>query len=79
MEFIIQLFLINFKFTSLDVLTSYHKNRENVVFYGSFMSNKYDSISGIPQGSNFGPLLFLLFIIGLCEESLSKIQSIATG
>lgn len=44
------------------LLRSYLLHRRQYVLIEGFHSFQYPSISGVPQGSNLGPLLFLLFI-----------------
>lgn len=41
---------------------SYLQDWQLRVKYRSFVSKSYVVISGVPQGSNFGSLLFLLYI-----------------
>jgi hypothetical protein len=44
------------------LLKSFLFDREHFVQYNGFTSNEFIPSSGIPQGSNLGPLLFILFI-----------------
>lgn len=47
---------------------SYLTNRQSVVVVGGYHSKPFTSVSGVPQGSHLGPLLFISFIndIGKC-------------
>lgn len=47
---------------TLKLIISYLKNRRFIVKFNGSYSNEFDAYSGVPQGSNLGPLLFLFFI-----------------
>lgn len=54
--------LFNFSRDFISLIRSYLSDRAYFVEYSGFSSETYMGSSGVPQGSNLGPLIFLSFI-----------------
>lgn len=71
--------LINFGFNSsmLVFFRSYLQGRLQYMEYQGYKSPNYEVTSGVPQGSNLGPLLFLMFIDDITERLCTQFSLFA--
>ena len=63
--------------TLLKFFTEYLRNRKQRVILDNVVSESVDVLSGVPQGSILGPLLFVLFINDIYENKDSNIALFA--
>ena len=70
---------LNLNQNSVDFLKSYLQNRKQFTKFSDFTSKEEDVISGVPQGSILGPLLFLCFVndLPLAFENICKFSAYA--
>ena len=61
----------------LKLFASYLMERKAYVSYNGFQSEMYNITSGVPQGSNLGPLMFVLFIDPLLKAFTCRVAAYA--
>ena len=62
---------------TLDWISSFLSNRTQRVVCGGFASDPVDILSGVPQGTVLGPLLFLIYINGITDYVSSSYRLFA--